>query len=218
MKKLAILSVTFLLMISALQIQALNTKNEAEKASINTTKKEAKAEKKELRKLEGAEVNTLSKSSFLSDFGNVSDVVWQRSEVFDEVTFTKEGKTETAFYDPDAKLVGTTSVKTFDDLPYKGQLAIKKMYKDYKTGPVVFFNDNEANETDMLLYGIQFDDADNYFVELQKENSKIIVRVNTAGQVFLFKQLQILRITQMQKEQASLACSFDCLVRKMQSQ
>jgi len=190
MKTLAILSVTFLLMISALQIQALNSKNEAEKTAINTTKKEARAEKREeLRKLNGAEVSTLSKSSFLSDFGNVPNAVWQRSEVFDEVTFTKDGKEETAFYDPDARLVGTTSVKTFDDLPYKGQLEIKKKYKDYTTGPVIFFNDNEANETNMLLYGIQFDDEDNYFAELQKGNNKIIVRVNTAGQVFLFKQL-----------------------------
>ena len=189
MKKLTILSVTFLLMISALQIQALNAKNEAGKAAINTAKKEAKAERKELRKLEGAEVSTLSKSSFLSDFGNVSDALWQRSEVFDEVTFTKDGKKETAFYDNDASLVGTTSVKTFDDLPYKGQMEIKKKYKDFTTGPVIFFNNNEANEGDMLLYGIQFDDEDNYFVELQKGSSRIIVRVNTGGQVFFFKQL-----------------------------
>jgi hypothetical protein len=177
-------------MISALQIQALNAKNEAGKAAINTAKKEAKAERKELRKLEGAEVSTLSKSSFLSDFGNLSDAVWRKSEVFDEVTFTTDGKEETAFYDNDASLVGTTSVKTFDDLPYKGQLEIKKKYKDYTTGPVIFFNDNnEANETSMLLYGIQFDDEDNYFVELQKGPSRIIVRVNSGGQVFFFKQL-----------------------------
>ena len=196
MKTLAILSATFLLMSSALQIQAQDAKKEAEKAAIKTIKnevktekKELKAEKKALRKLEGSEISTLSKKSFVADFGNVTDAVWRRSEVFDEVTFTKDGKTETAFYDTDAKLVGTTSVKTFDDLPFKGQKQIKNQYKDYTAGPVIFFNDNEANETDMLLYGIQFDDEDNYFAELQKGNNKIIVRVNTAGQVYFFKQL-----------------------------
>jgi hypothetical protein len=172
-------------MISALQIQAGNAKNEAGKAA----KKEAKAERIELRKLEVAEVSTLSRSSFVSDFGNVSDAVWQKSEVFDEVTFTKDGKEETAFYDNDASLVGTTSVKTFDDLPYKGQMEIKKKYKDFTTGPVIFFNDTELNETNVLLWGIPFEDEDNYFVELQKGPSRIIVRVNTGGQVFFFKQL-----------------------------
>jgi hypothetical protein len=192
MKKLAIMSITFLFAFAGLQLQA----QDAEKAAIKATKKEVKAEKKELkierialRKLEGTDVSPISQTNFNADFGAVTNAVWKRSKTFDEVTFVKEGKKETAFYDSDSKLVGSTSVITFDEVPAKGQKEILKKYKDYTTGPVVFFNDNEANETEMLLWGIQFDDEDNYFVELKKANEKIIVRVDSKGNVFFFKQL-----------------------------
>jgi len=196
MKKLAVLTMTLLLAISVFQVQAQVSKEMAEKATIKETKSELKTEKKvlkterkELRKLEGSAVNTISKNSFYADFGDLPNVKWTKSIYFDEATFTKDGVEKTAFYDYDGKLVGTTEVKTLADVPAKGQKAIKSKYKDYTVGPVIFFDDNEFNETDMLLYGLQFDDADNYFVELAKGPSKMMVRVNAAGDVSFFKQL-----------------------------
>ena len=38
----------------------------------------------------------------------------------------------------------------------------------------------------MMLYGQQFADADNYFVELSKDNKKIVLQVNMSGEVFYF--------------------------------
>ena len=185
MKRLAILSMTFLLALAVVQIQAQESKKEVKKES----KKEIKNERKALRKLERNEVNAVSKSSFFADFGDVPDVKWTKAEYLDEARFTKDGKQLTAFYDYDGKLVGITQVKTFADLPPKGQKAINNKYKDYSVGPVIFFDDNEFNDTDMLLYGIQFQDEDNYFVELTKGTSKIIVRVDPRGIVYFFKQL-----------------------------
>ena len=98
----------------------------------------------------------------------------------------------TAFYDNDGKLVGTTMIKTFADVPANGQKQIKKKYKDYTVGPVIFFDNNEFNETDMMLYGLQFDDEDNYFVELTKGNSKIVVRVNSAGDLLFLNSCSTL--------------------------
>jgi hypothetical protein len=181
MKKLAIMSMTFLLVMAVVQIQAQEKGKE--------TKKEVKAERKALRKLERSEVSPTSKRNLQADFGNLSNVKWKTSDYFDEATFTKDGHEMTAFYDFKGELVGTTLIKTFADVPANGQKSIKKQYKDYSVGPVIFFDDNEANDTDMLLYGVQFDDEDNYFVELTKGNSKIIERVNIAGDVFFFKQL-----------------------------
>ena len=43
--------------------------------------------------------------------------------------------------------------------------------------------------TDMILYGLQFEDQDNYFVELTKGKDKIVVQVTPEGDVFFFKQL-----------------------------
>jgi hypothetical protein len=41
----------------------------------------------------------------------------------------------------------------------------------------------------MILYGIQFEDQDNYFVELSKASKKIVLQVNPEGAVFFFKDL-----------------------------
>jgi hypothetical protein len=42
----------------------------------------------------------------------------------------------------------------------------------------------------MLMYGRQFSDEDNYFVELQQGSKDIIVQVDMAGQVFFFTTVQ----------------------------
>ena len=66
---------------------------------------------------------------------------------------------------------------------------IKSEYKDYTIGDVTFFNDNELNDSDMILWGLQFDDSDLYFVELTKGSSKIIVQVDAESRVSFFKEL-----------------------------
>jgi hypothetical protein len=185
MKKLAVLSFTALFAIVMNQSQA----QESGKEQANSTKKEVKAERKALRKLEGNNVNEIAKNSFYKDFGNTTNVQWKRNENFDVASFSENGQKMEAFYDYDANLVGTTTAKTFADLPANAQKEIRSKYKAYSIGPVIFFDDNEWNETDMILYGSQFNDADNYFVELSKGNEKIIVRVDVPGFVYDFTKL-----------------------------
>jgi hypothetical protein len=186
MKKLAILIMLSVFGLYSVHGQALKE----EKAKIKETKKELKSERVALRKLEGTIVSEKAKSSFAVDFANAKDTQWKRVDTFDEVIFTNaDGQKMRAFYDYGSKLVGTTQAKTFADLPAKGQQEIKKLYKDYTIGQVIFFHDNEANDTDMIMYGIQFDDADNYFAELTKETKKLVLKVNTEGIVSIFKEL-----------------------------
>jgi hypothetical protein len=177
MKKVVVASMAILLAIAVFPSNA------------QTPPKEIKSERKALRKLEGAKVSEIAKSHFSSDFRNVSNPSWKRSVQFDEVTFIKDGQEMTAFYDYDANLVGTTTHKTFKDLPANGQKEIQDRYKYYTIGPVILFDDNEANETDMILWGNQFEDQDNYFVELANAKNKVILEVSTLGNVSLFKQL-----------------------------
>jgi hypothetical protein len=181
MKRLAFLSLTILFAISAAY-------GHAQKSS-NTQTMETNKERVPLKKLEGDKVSAIARESFIADFGNVPNVKWQRSGTFDEAIFMKDGKEMIANYDIGGRLVGTTKVVTLADVPSKGQQEITKRYKDYKASTVIFYDDNEANDTDMIMYGVQFDDADNYFVELTKGNSKIVVRVDMKGEVFFFKQL-----------------------------
>jgi hypothetical protein len=185
MKRLAILTIMILFVLSVVQVQSQNTPKEQKKEA----KKEMKSERVALKKLEGKTVSPLAKDSFVVDFGNLPNVTWRRTTNFDEATFTKNGKSMTAYYDISGKLVGTTAAATLADLPAKGQQEIKDKYKDYTVSAVIFYDDNELNETDMMMYGIQFDDADNYFVELVKGTNKIVVMVNMAGNVKFFKQL-----------------------------
>jgi hypothetical protein len=184
MKRLAVLSLTFLFSMTFVlgQIQ------KSDKENTKESKKEIKSERVALRKLPGNTIGTVAKINFDSDFKGATDVQSKRVETFDKFSFTsKDGQKLEAFYDFDGKLVGTTQYKTFADLPLKGQNEIKTKYKDYTVDKVVFYDDNETNISDMILYGVQFEDADNYFVELSKGNKTIILQVNTNGELFFFK-------------------------------
>jgi hypothetical protein len=182
MKRLTILTMVFLFILSVVHGQPQTSGKE----SKSETKNEVKSEKKALNKLVGKDVSNLSKNNFYVDFGDLKNVKWDRFTYFDVATFTKNGKETKAYYDWDGKLVGTTQVVKFTDLPETAQKEIKNKYKDYVVGPVTFFNDNELNDTDMFLYGSQFEDEDNYFVELTKADKGLIVRCDSHGNVSYF--------------------------------
>ena len=189
MKKLAVLSILLLFVMSVAQTQAQTGPNESKKEIKKEVKKEKKNERKALRKLSGTEVSNYVKNAFYADFGRIPNVKFERKEFLDEATFTKDGQEQKAFYDVDGTLVGTTITKTFADVPADGQKFIKKNYKDYTVKQVIFYDDNEANDSDMILYGVQFADQDNYFVELTKDNKTIVVQVDMEGEVFFYKDL-----------------------------
>ncbi len=200
MKKLIVLSMAFIFSASFAfgQIEKKEkelikeTKKEIKEGTgdVKFEKKQLKAEKKELRHLEGNDVSSMAKENFMGNFGEISDVKWKRDGTFDEATFKKDGKEMKAFYDFDSELVGTTRDVTFADIPESAQKEIKKEYKDYEIGKVAFFDNMEANDGLMLLYGEQFDNEDNYFVELTKGTKKVVLQVLDSGAVFFFKELK----------------------------
>jgi hypothetical protein len=153
-------------------------------------KKKKKEDKTALRKLNGKEVNDRSKQQFMSDFSGIDGAFWQRSDHYDEATFMKDGKTMRAFYDYDAKLVGTTTKKTFSDLPANAQKSINEDYKSYNVGDILEYDDNGNVSSNMMFFNQRSEDADNYFVELSKDNMKIVVQVNMDGNVSYFTRLQ----------------------------
>ena len=193
MKKLIGLSAAsfFLAAIVNAQSIAASLKSEIkiDKEAIANINQEKKGERKELRKLKGNEVSYQAKQAFIIDFGNIHVTNWERLDNFGEAAFIKDGQAMSAFYDEDAKLVGTTTNKTFADLPEKAQKYISEKYKDYSIGDVILYDDNEQNETDMVLYNLQFDDVDSYFVELKKDNKKIVVQVRENGDVAYYTRL-----------------------------
>jgi len=194
MKKLISLSVATFVLAMAVKAQTGEEYVKADIHNLNKEKseirKEKKKEKKELRKLIGNEVSALAKEQFKNDFGDIPVTQWERIENFDEASFTRNGEEVSAFYDEDAKLVGTTSPRTFSDLPSRSQKYINDHFAGYSVGDVLFFDDNEQNETDMVLFNQQFEDEDSYFVELKKENKKIVLQVDMDGQSSVFARLE----------------------------
>jgi hypothetical protein len=186
MKKLLFLSIVFLLAMSSAYAQNGNS----DKEKVSESKKGQKSERISLRKLEGTEVSRESKDNFTIDFPDVTDVQSKRVNTYDEFQFLdKNGKLLKAYYDFEGNLVGTTQEKTIEELPAKSQVEIKKMYPGYSVDQVIYFKDNEENDTDMILFGMQFDDVDNYFVGLSKGNKKVVLEVNLNGNVSIFKEL-----------------------------
>ena len=188
MKKLMVYSTAILMLISfSLKAQDKNT---MEMTSMHSIKKsETKAERKEVRKEDRNLVSELSMNAFIDDFGDIPNVAWEKGPSFDEALYTKDGIKYKAFYDESSKLVGTITDKTFADLPTTAQKEINKKYKDYKVDKVVFFRDNELNEQNMSLYGINFEDTDNYFAELSGEGKNIILKISPEGRIFFFKEM-----------------------------
>jgi hypothetical protein len=194
MKKLILLVV-----VTCILTATVNASNDASDVKQNAglfnkhrlaAKKERREEKKELQKLKGSEVSAAAVDQFARDFENVHSIVWERTINFDEATFTKDDQVFTAYYDDEAKLVGTTESKVFTDLPSRAQAVINDDYKAYSVMDVFMFDDNEDNQTDMSLYNKQFDDEDSYFVELRKDNKEIILQVRMDGDVSLFTRLK----------------------------
>lgn len=152
-------------------------------------KQEKKVLRKELHKLKSQEVSEQSKSQFIKDFKGITNAKWKKSDSFDQASFMKKGDAMAAFYDQDSKLIGTTTIKKYSDLPVNAQNKINEKYKEYSKGSVIYYDDNEENVTNMLFYGKPFD-KDNYFLEILKNGKKSVLQITTEGEVIYFESMK----------------------------
>ena len=136
-------------------------------------------------------INSLSIDNFNADFENVKNVKWQKNEYYDAVSFSKNGKEMTAYYNynKDGELIGTTMRKNFKDLPLEGQRQIKDEYSGYTIGPIILFRNDNVNPTESMIFGPRYSYYDNYFVEMAKGNKRIVVQVNPVGMIYYFRSL-----------------------------
>lgn len=161
-------------------------------ASNSTTHKISKAQREENRTIRrekaSTEPNYTTEQNFETEFPDAANVTWKKNG-FEEASFTLNGKDMKAFYDYNHELIGTTTPVNYLDLPATAKKYIEKHYSDYTPQSVILFNDNAYNQSDMVLYGNAFQDADNYFIELSNNNKTIVLEVNTAGLVTYFSNL-----------------------------
>lgn len=152
--------------------------------------KKTKAERKEIRRESNAEVSVFTQNQFYQDFPDATNIRYEKTANFDEVAFNSGKSDMRAYYDIRSNLVGTTETKTFADLPENAQRNIEKKYGDYNIERVFKYDDNEANDVDLTMFDMAFDSGDNYFVILNRDNQRLILQVDMAGNVSFFKAIQ----------------------------
>ena len=194
MKKLSVLSALLSLLVFSAMAQEIDLSirsyaitrnpNSVSGPSYNTNKK------RDLTEPELKNFSNQTRANFYADFGYIPIPSWEVTDQFDKISFMKNNVLYTAYYDSNAELVGTISNATVADLPANALQDIYKKYKGYTVGNVIFYDDNESNQTDMMYYGQQFNDEDKYFVELQNDKEEIVVQVNQVGEVSFFRTLK----------------------------
>ena len=169
MKQSIFLSMVILLNMAGMHLQAVTAGNETKNGDNTPSQMHAKSK--------SDVVSVLTRASFQNNFRNAKHVVWNRPGNFQEATFTTAGKELTAYFDGDHRLIGSTAVRSFSDLPLQGQKKIESSYKDYTVRSVIYFEANQDNETPLDLYAGVIDNPDNYFVEISNNNSRQITSV-----------------------------------------
>ena len=185
MKKPLLLTAATLVLVAAIHAQTSET---SLKKITPVIKQQKNDKREELKKLPGTEVSPLAQQEFYKIYGNIP-AVWNRTLNYDQVTFKSGGEDNTAYYDADAKLVGTLIQKKFADIPDDAQKYIKEHYPGYILEDVAFFNDNELNTTDISLFNKQFDDEDCFYVKLKKDNKEYLLKIKQTGVVSDSRQL-----------------------------
>ncbi|MFB6454800.1 hypothetical protein ACE38W_05970 [Chitinophaga sp. Hz27] len=144
-----------------------------------------KAERKELRKL----VSLQTQNQFYSDFGEINVSKWERMPYFDKVFFENDSVSAVAFYDTESKLVGVVYNKTFGDLPPKAQDYINEKMGEYTKGKVIYYRDLTRFNNATVAYRAQYDDVDNYYIEMSKNGKSAIYEITPVGSVTYFNTL-----------------------------
>ncbi|MET0638075.1 MAG: hypothetical protein ABWZ25_18740 [Chitinophagaceae bacterium] len=178
------------IILAASVILSVATMSVASAQENKTEKKEMNKEARKLRKTsDQGDVNLAVKTQFEQDFPGATNAVFVQAKSYAIVSFKDGTKMKKAYYDFNNQLIGTTQKKTFAEIPPTAQAEIKKRYPGYTVTNVIKYDDNENNDTDMVIYDLPFSDSDNFFVELKSGTSDKIVKVDLSGDVSLFKDI-----------------------------
>ena len=151
---------------------------------------------------EGAEsnqnaVSVFTVNQFASDFPDVTDIHFDREKDHDVITYSQNGRINTAYYDDNNELMGTIHNRSIQDLPADAQTEIANRYPSYSVVKVVRFNANSDNESyvdnnsELPFYGDSPENSSNYFVELKNNDNKtIVLMVGLSGEVSFFSTMK----------------------------
>lgn len=149
--------------------------------------REVREEKRQIKELNNIPETIMNK--FNLNFPNAKDVAWSVPADYVQVDFTLKNKHKEAYYDYNNHLIGMSHFLSYDALPAKSRDRIAKDYKGYTPVKTMFYDDNEDNDLNMVLFG-QMLPKDSYFVQLKKGSKNIVLQVDTDGEVSFFSDMQ----------------------------
>lgn len=121
----------------------------------------------------GTETKAIAVKNLKSEFGDAANVTWSNQKNLTEATFEWNGQKLHAFYDADGEQVALSREIGEDKLPLKALQAIKTQYTGYTTTEAIEYNSTEEGLS--------------YYVSLENNNKKTILRVSPEGSISSFK-------------------------------
>lgn len=130
-------------------------------------------------------------NQFNSDFNGAQDVVWTITPTSQKADFTIDGTKKTAFYSLTGTYLGVTQEVAYKTVPTAAQKDITEEYAGYTVGQVIKFQASEDNSSSFYrTLAVDAPETTDYFVDLKKGDSEVLVRVNERGSVYFFKQVK----------------------------
>jgi hypothetical protein len=108
-----------------------------------------------------------------SEFSDAANVTWSKQEDLTEASFEWNGQKLHAFYNTDGDQVALSREVSEDKLPLKAMQTIKTKYSGFTTTEAIEYNSTEEGLS--------------YYVSLEKDNKKMILRISPEGSVSNFK-------------------------------
>ena len=113
--------------------------------------------------------------NFKANYQNAADVTWTTTRDYSKAAFVLDEQKMEVFYAPSGDVIGSSSNIEIDKLPASIKRSLAKKMKDYTVTEAIRF---------------QCTDEDCYYVSVENEKSKIILKVNEFGTLSTFKNIK----------------------------
>lgn len=115
--------------------------------------------------------------SFHSDFPEASEISWSHKRFFVVISFTEYDQPVQAYYDFDGNRLATSRNVRLNNLTMPALTAVQQKYSSY--------NFVGAVELDHVQ------DGHSYFVSMQKDRRRVILRISLDGEMRVFKTMTV---------------------------
>lgn len=113
--------------------------------------------------------------TFKTEFKDAKNVSWKVGEGYVKASFEWNGIQMESFYNEDGEAIATSRPIDINVLPVAAIKTLNNKYADYQT--------TEAVEFDSVQDGVS------YYVSKVKDNTKVILRISSTGDVSVFKKI-----------------------------